>query len=135
MSRVHALMMDFMIWGYLTRPRGHFRAQGCALTRNVARSHGSKNLLQRGIPYRHENILLRQGRLQAQTQETIWEDFPPGGQPKPALRDLQHGSKNLLQRGILYRHEKILLRQGRLHAQTGENYVGGSGGYTLISLD
>ena len=45
------------------------RVQGSALTRNVARSHGSKNLLQRGILYRHEKILLRQGRLQAQTHE------------------------------------------------------------------
>ena len=66
---MHAIMMDFVIWGYLTRPQGPFRAQGCALTRNVARSHGSKNLLQRGILYRHEKILLRQGRLQAQTKE------------------------------------------------------------------
>ena len=46
-----------------------------------------------------------------------------------------HGSKNLLQRAILYRHEKILLRQGRLQAQTQENYVGGSDGFSLISLD
>ena len=36
----------------------------------------------------------------------------------------RYGSKNLLQRGILYRHEKILLRQGRLQAQTQENNVG-----------
>ena len=56
-------MMDFMIRGHLTRPRGPFRAQGSALTRNVARSHGSKNLLQRGILYRHEKILLRHGRF------------------------------------------------------------------------
>ena len=68
-SRMHAIMMDFSIWGRLTRPRGPLRAQGSALTRNVERSHGSKNLLQRGILYRHEKILLRQGRLQAQTQE------------------------------------------------------------------
>ena len=33
------------------------------------------------------------------------------------------GSKNLLQRGILYRHEKILLRQGKLQAWTQKNYV------------
>ena len=66
---MHAIMTDFVIWRRLTRPRGPFRAQGSALTRNVARSHGSKNLLQRGILYRHEKILLRQGRLQAQTQE------------------------------------------------------------------
>ena len=50
------IMMDFCIWGRLTRPRGQFRALGTALTRNVARSHGSKNLLQRGIRYRHEKI-------------------------------------------------------------------------------
>ena len=68
-TRVHAIIVDFGIWGRLTRPRGPFRAQGSALTRNVARSHGSKNLLQRGILYMHEKILLRQGRLQAQTQE------------------------------------------------------------------
>ena len=68
-SRMHAIMVDFGIWGRLTRPRGPFRAQGSALTRNIERLHGSKNLLQRGILYRHEKILLRHGRLQAQTQE------------------------------------------------------------------
>ena len=66
-TSMHDIMMDLSIWGRLTRPRGLFRAQGSALTRNVERSHGSKNLLQRGILYRHEKILLRQGRLQAQT--------------------------------------------------------------------
>ena len=66
---MHAIIMDFGIWGRLTRPRKQSTAQGSALTRNVARLHGSKNLLQRGILYRHEKILLRQGRLQAQTQE------------------------------------------------------------------
>ena len=75
MPRVHAIMMDFLIWGHLTKPRGHFRAQGCALTSNVARSHGSKNLLQRGILYRHEKILLRQERLQAQTKENYMYDL------------------------------------------------------------
>ena len=54
------LLKDFCIWGRLTRARGPFRAQGSALTRNVERLHGSKNLLQRGILYRHEKILLRQ---------------------------------------------------------------------------
>ena len=73
-SRMHAIMMDFGIWGRLTRPRGPFRAQGSALTRNVERSHGSKNLLQRGILYRHEKILLRQGRLQARTQENFFHE-------------------------------------------------------------
>ena len=34
---MHAIMMNFMILGHLTRPRGLFRAQGSALTRNVAR--------------------------------------------------------------------------------------------------
>ena len=64
-QRMHVIMMDFIIWGRLTRPRGPFRAQGFALTRNVARSHGSKNLLQRAILYRHKKIYDRQGRLQA----------------------------------------------------------------------
>ena len=35
---MQAIMTDFIIWGRLTRPRGPFRAQGFALTRNVARS-------------------------------------------------------------------------------------------------
>ena len=68
-SRVHVIMMDFIIWGRLTMPRGQFGAQGFALTRNVARSHGSKNLLQRAILYRHKKIYLCQGRLQAKTRE------------------------------------------------------------------
>ena len=52
-------------------------------------------------------------------------DEAPGTARSPGVRaDAQsHGSKNLLQRGILYRHEKILLRQGRLQVQTQENYV------------
>ena len=53
---MHAIMMDFAIWGHLTKPWRLFRAQGSALTRNVARSYGSKNLLQRAILYRHEKI-------------------------------------------------------------------------------
>ena len=81
-ARMHAIMLDFGIWGCLTRPRGPFRAQGSALTRNVERSYGSKNLLQRGILYRHETILLRQGRLQVRPALTV----PSGGQPNPALR-------------------------------------------------
>ena len=55
--------------GTFDEGRGQFRAQGFAPTRNVARSHGSKNLLPRAILYRHEKILLRQGRLQAQSPE------------------------------------------------------------------
>ena len=56
---LHAIMMDFMIWGHLARPQGLCTAQGSALMRNVARlgfRSGSKNLLQRGILYRHERI-------------------------------------------------------------------------------
>ena len=34
---MHDIMVDFGIWGRLTRPRGPFRAQGSALTRNVSR--------------------------------------------------------------------------------------------------
>ena len=176
---MHAIMMDFSIGGRLARPRGPFRAQGSALTRNVERSHGSKNLLQRGILYRHEKILLRQGRLHAQTERkqcgeigwffidisgclcsfglalcvvrepgvvlqwiaagsagesmgerlgklkvtgmhvimmdsSIWGHLtrprgPFRAQGSALTRNVErsHGSKNLLQRGILYRHEKI----------------------------
>ena len=32
-TSMHDIMMDFSIWGHLTRPRGPFRAQGSALTR------------------------------------------------------------------------------------------------------
>ena len=62
------IMMDLMILGHLTRPRGPFRARGSALTRNVARLHGSKNLLQRAILYRHNMIYHSPGRLQANTR-------------------------------------------------------------------
>ena len=55
---MHGHVTDFMIRGRLTRILGPFRAQGSALTRNVSSLHGSKNLLQRGILYRHEKILL-----------------------------------------------------------------------------
>ena len=51
----------FMIRGRLTRENGSPGDQGCALTRNVARSHGSKNLLQRAILYRHKKIYHGQG--------------------------------------------------------------------------
>ena len=46
-----------------------------------------------------------------------------------------HGSKNLFHRAILYRHKKILLCQGRLQAQTQENNMGESGGFSSISQD
>ena len=68
---MHAIMVDFMIWGRSTRPWGAFIAQGCALTRNVARSHGSKNLLQREILYRHKKIYVSKGRQQTYISETI----------------------------------------------------------------
>ena len=47
-------------------------AQGSALTRNGNIPHGSKNLLQRVILYRHKKIYVGKGRLQANTGETIW---------------------------------------------------------------
>ena len=53
---MHGNVMEFMIWGGLTRLRGPFRARGPALARNVEVSHGSKNLLQRGILYTPEKI-------------------------------------------------------------------------------
>ena len=68
---LHAIMMDFMIWGHLTRPRGPFRAQGSALTRNVARSHGSKNLLQRVILYRHKRYYRVREDCRPRPTETI----------------------------------------------------------------
>ena len=55
---MHGNVVDFMIRGRLTRILGRFRAQGSAVTRNVSSLHGSKNLLQREILYRHERILL-----------------------------------------------------------------------------
>ena len=41
----------------------------------------------------------------------------------------------LVSNAILYRHEKILLRQGRLHAQTQDIYIYALVGFSLISLD
>ena len=46
-------------------------AQGSPLTRNANIPHGSKNLLQRVILYRHKKIYVGKGRLQANTGETI----------------------------------------------------------------
>ena len=43
-------------------------------------THGSKNLLQRAILYRHEKILVGRGRRLAKTSETIydiWSVFHP----------------------------------------------------------
>ena len=55
---MHEHVMEFMIRGRLASFLGQFRAQGSALTRNVSILHGSKNLLQRAILYRHDRILL-----------------------------------------------------------------------------
>ena len=66
----HACHHDgFWPLGTFDEAPGTVQSPGAALTRNVEISHGSKNLLQRGILNRHEKILLRQLRLQAQTQE------------------------------------------------------------------
>ena len=70
---MHGHVTDFSIWGRLTRILGHFRAQGSALTRNVSRSHGSKNLLQRAILYRHERILLGREDCRPGPKKTIYE--------------------------------------------------------------
>ena len=69
---MHGHVADFMIRGCLTRILGPFRAQGSALTRNVSSSHGSKNLLQRGILYRHEKILLGREDCRPGTKKTIY---------------------------------------------------------------
>ena len=72
---MHANVTDFSIWGRLTRPRGHFRAQGSALTRNVDILHGSKNLLQRGTLYRHEKILLGREDCRPGPKKTIYKNL------------------------------------------------------------
>ena len=73
---MHVIMIDFMIWGHLTRPRGLFRAQGSALTRNVARliyRSGSKNLFHRAILYRHKKILVRREDCRPYQGETMYD--------------------------------------------------------------
>ena len=178
---MHANVADFTIRGRLTRIFGHFRAQGSALTRNVSSPHGSKNLLQRAILYRHEKILLGREDCRPGPKKTICKnlmvffiDFSgsinsfglalcvasdmdvlllwfAAGPPRKSICERlsctkvtsmheyeadfmirgrltrilgpfraqgssltrnvssSHGSKNLRQRAILYRHEKILL--------------------------
>ena len=59
----------------MTRIFGHFRAHGSALTRNVSRLHGSKNLLQRVILYRHEKILLGREDCRPGPKKTICENL------------------------------------------------------------
>ena len=50
-----------------------FQMPGHALTRNVARSHGSKNLLQRAILYRHKKIYVGKGDGGQYQAETIYK--------------------------------------------------------------
>ena len=68
-------MTDFMIRGRQTRHRGRFRAQGSALTRNVTRSHGSKNLLQRVILYRHKRYYCVREDCRPRPSETIYDNW------------------------------------------------------------
>ena len=49
--------------------------------------------------------------------------------------DTVHGSKNLFQRAILYRHKKIYQCQGRLQAISKRNYVYICDGFSSISQD
>ena len=68
---MHGNVMEVTIRGYLTRIFGNFKAQGSALTRNVSRLYGSKNLLQRTILYRHERILLGREDCRPGPKKTI----------------------------------------------------------------
>ena len=72
LTGMHENMMDFMIRGRLTRILGHFRAHRSALTRNVSSLHGSKNLLQRAILYRHERILFGREDCRPGPKKTIY---------------------------------------------------------------
>ena len=71
-TSMHGNVVDFMIRGRLARILGPFGAQGSALTRNVSRLHGSKNLLQRAILYRHERISLGREDCRPGPKKTIW---------------------------------------------------------------
>ena len=69
-SRMHDIMMDVMIWGHLTRPQGLFRAQGSALTRNVARFIILKwleELVSQSNTIQAQEDISVQGRLQARS--------------------------------------------------------------------
>ena len=55
------------------KQNGCSRGQASALTRNVARSHGSKNLLQRAILYRHKKIYVGKGDGGQYQAETIYK--------------------------------------------------------------
>ena len=67
-----------MIWGRFRGPEDPSETQDRVLTHSVESSHGSKNLLQRAILYRHKEILL--GREDwsfepGETTYTIWLVF------------------------------------------------------------
>ena len=72
---MHGNVMEFTIRGCLTNILGLFRAQGSALTRNVSRLHGSKNLLQRAILYKHEKILLGREDCRPGPKKTICKNL------------------------------------------------------------
>ena len=63
-----------------------------------------------------------------------WQVQDPGVSAD-AQCDTVHGSKNLFQRAILYRHKKICLCQGRLRAIPGRNHVYFRDGFSSISQD
>ena len=67
-------------------------------------------------------------------------DEAPGTVQSPGVRadaqcEIVHGSKNLFQRAILYRHKKIYLWQGRLQAILMRIYVYICDGVSSISQD
>ena len=71
---MHVNIAHFSIWTF-DELFGSFRAQGSALTRNVSSLHGSKNLLQRAILYRHESILLGSGDCKPGPKKTICKNL------------------------------------------------------------
>ena len=52
-TSMHGIIMDFSIWGRLTMPRGPLRAQGSALTRDVARFHFGRATQPRPQGFQH----------------------------------------------------------------------------------
>ena len=63
----HSGMFDEKFWD-----TSESRGSGFALTRNVSSSHGSKNLIQRAILYRHERILLGREDCRPGFKKTIY---------------------------------------------------------------
>ena len=72
---MHAIMMDFMIWGCLTRPRGPFRTQGSALTRNVEKYTWLEEIASKSHIIQAQEEFLSQGRLQAKTSRNYIYDL------------------------------------------------------------